>query len=67
LAYVSDAHHGRRRSSPTVGVRSVFACADENAGAAEYGPLLTLATSFLDEGTLVDTCGGGPCRTVTGG
>jgi hypothetical protein len=27
--------------------------------------VLTLATSFLDHGTLVDTCGGGPCRTVT--
>jgi hypothetical protein len=26
--------------------------------------VLTVATSFLDEGTLVDTCGGGPCQTL---
>jgi hypothetical protein len=29
--------------------------------------VLTLAVSFLDHGTLVDTCGGGPCQTVTQG
>lgn len=27
--------------------------------------VLTLVTTFLDQGTLVDTCGGGPCRTLT--
>ena len=29
--------------------------------------VLTVATTFLDEGTLVDTCGGAPCQTLTGG
>jgi hypothetical protein len=29
--------------------------------------VLTVAMTFLDEGTLVDTCGGGPCRTVPDG
>jgi hypothetical protein len=28
--------------------------------------VLTVATRFLDEGTLVDTCGGGPCQTLPG-
>ena len=28
--------------------------------------VLTVATNFLDEGTLVDTCGGGPCATPPG-
>jgi hypothetical protein len=28
--------------------------------------VLTLAMTFLDEGTLVDTCAGGPCQTLTG-
>jgi hypothetical protein len=26
--------------------------------------VLTLATTFLAQGTLVDTCGGGPCQTL---
>jgi hypothetical protein len=26
--------------------------------------VLNVATTFLDEGTLVDTCGGGPCQTL---
>jgi hypothetical protein len=29
--------------------------------------VLTVATSFLDEGTLVDTCAGGPCQSLPGG
>jgi hypothetical protein len=29
--------------------------------------VLTVATTFLDEGTLVDTCGGAPCQTLPGG
>ncbi|HEX6567808.1 MAG TPA: hypothetical protein VF015_01525 [Acidimicrobiales bacterium] len=29
--------------------------------------VLTVARAFLDEGTLVDTCGGGPCRTLPPG
>jgi hypothetical protein len=27
--------------------------------------LLELSTTFLDDGVLIDTCGGGPCRTET--
>jgi hypothetical protein len=29
--------------------------------------VLTVATTFLDEGILVDTCGGGPCQTLPDG
>ncbi len=29
--------------------------------------VLTVATAFLDAGTLTDTCGGGPCQTLPGG
>jgi hypothetical protein len=29
--------------------------------------VLTLATSFLDEGVLADVCDGGPCHTVAPG
>jgi len=28
--------------------------------------VLTVATEFLEEGRLVDTCGGGPCQTLPG-
>jgi hypothetical protein len=28
-----------------------------------FPEVLTLATTFLAEGTLVDTCGGGPCQS----
>jgi hypothetical protein len=26
--------------------------------------VLTLAATFLEQGRLVDTCGGGPCQTL---
>ena len=29
--------------------------------------VLTVATMFLDKGSLTDTCGGGPCQTLPGG
>ena len=28
--------------------------------------VLEMVTTFLDEGKLVDTCGGGPCQTLPG-
>lgn len=28
--------------------------------------VLEMVTTFLDEGTLIDTCGGGPCQTLPG-
>jgi hypothetical protein len=35
-----------------------------NLGRIQPDEVLELSTTFLEEGVLVDTCGGGPCQTL---